>query len=719
LSGDFRTIDGSGNNLTNPDWGMAGTDLLRGAPAQYSDGISSPSGIDGSRVRPSTRLISDVLDQERFSTGMNNRYMSDFVFVWGQFLDHDLDLTQDALNADGTGQEPLNIPVPQGDPAFDPMGTGTQVIPFNRSEWDPTTGTGVDNPRQQPNDVTSWIDGSMIYGADPTRAAALRTFQGGRLKISDGNLLPFNTDGLPNENFGPLPDDQLFLAGDIRANENIEITVMQTLFMREHNFWADQIHAAHPELDDETIYQLARQIVGAEIQSITYNEFLPALLGPNALPAYTGYNPAVDPGINNEFSTAAFRFGHNMLNDTILRLNNDGTSIPEGSLALKDDFFDPKLLDPSLPNHEGDIDPYLKGFASDNAQDVGLPMANAIRNTLFGPPGSGGLDLAAIDMQRGRDHGLANYNAVRVAYGLPAWSGFGQITKNIPLQNELRTLYQQDINNVDLWVGMLAEDHAPGASVSPIIKAILVDQFTRLRDGDRFWFENIFSGSQLQALENTTLADIIRRNTSLTNIQDNVFFFQVTISGTVFNDLNDSGQYEDGDPGLAGWTVQLENDQAQVIATTTTDAQGNYHFDNFSGLRLGTYYVQEIVPDGWVQTTADPGAIQLTSATSVTDVDFGNFQVSSVPGTGLSTLLTHADASPGILVPQTFGTGTFGISAVPSTGMESPQIGGQQQSSNFLAPRSEASQPGHLGQGALDNPLAGGLGATDAFFAQL
>jgi hypothetical protein len=109
---------------------MAGTDLIRGAPAQYSDGISSPAGVDGLRVRPSTRLISDVLDQERFSTGINNRYMSDFVFVWGQFLDHALDLTQPALNSDGTGQEPLNIPVPKGDPAFDPMGTGTQVIPF-------------------------------------------------------------------------------------------------------------------------------------------------------------------------------------------------------------------------------------------------------------------------------------------------------------------------------------------------------------------------------------------------------------------------------------------------------------------------------------------------------------------------------------------------------------------------------------------------------------
>src|SRR5262249_20055978 len=155
---------------------------------------------------------------------------------------------------------------------------------------------------------------------------------------------------------------------DVRANENIALTALQTLFMREHNLWADRIHAADPNLNDETIYQLARQIVGAEIQSITYNEFLPALLGPNALPAYTGYNPDVNPGIANEFSTAGFRFGHNMINDTLLRLNNDGTSIPQGSLSLLDGFFNPTLLDPSLPDHEGDIDPFLKGLASDNSQ---------------------------------------------------------------------------------------------------------------------------------------------------------------------------------------------------------------------------------------------------------------------------------------------------------------------------------------------------------------
>ena len=137
----------------------------------------------------------------------------------------------------------------------------------------------------------------MIYGSDATRAAALRSFVGGLLKTSAGNLLPFNTAGLANANDAQIfPDSQLFLAGDVRANENVELTALQTLFVREHNHQAALLAAAHPTWTDEQIFQGARAIVIGEIQSITYNEFLPALLGNNALTAYRGYNPSVNVG---------------------------------------------------------------------------------------------------------------------------------------------------------------------------------------------------------------------------------------------------------------------------------------------------------------------------------------------------------------------------------------------------------------------------------------
>src|SRR5262249_40203253 len=166
---------------------------------------------------------------------------------------------------------------------------------FTRSSFDPATGTSQDDPRQQINRITAFIDGSQIYGSDAARAAALRTFVGGRLKTSAGDLLPLNTMGLANDNPMGLPATSLYAAGDVRANENIELTSLQTLFVREHNRLAGQLAASHPGWSDEQIYQQARRLVVGELQAITYNEWLPALLGPGALRPYQGYNPNVNP----------------------------------------------------------------------------------------------------------------------------------------------------------------------------------------------------------------------------------------------------------------------------------------------------------------------------------------------------------------------------------------------------------------------------------------
>ena len=509
-----ESIDGSGNNLSHPSLGSTGTDLLRSAPAAYGDGISTPAGS----ARPNARAVSNAISAQS-ADATNNRNLSDMVYLFGQFLDHDIDLTSTGTT------ESFNVAVPKGDVSFDPAGTGTKVISLKRSEFDPATGTSKANPRQQINDITSFIDGSQIYGSNATRAAALRTFAGGHLKTSAGNLLPLNTVGLPNANDAHVvADNQLFLAGDVRANENIELTAMQTLFVREHNRLSDDIARQHPTWTDEQIYQQARSTVIAELQAITFNEFLPALLGQNAIQLYRGYNPNVNPSIANEFFTAAYRFGHSMLDGEISRLNNDGTEIPQGSASLRDAFFNPTLLDTSLPNHQGDIDPLLKGASSGYAQEIDVKVVDDVRNFLFGQPGQGGFDLVALNIQRGRDNGLADYNTVRAAYGLPKVTNFAQITSDPTLQASLKATYTT-VDNIDLWVGGLAEDHAPGSSVGQLFGRIIANQFQRLRDGDRFWFENTLKGPALGAMEQTTLADIIQRNTSLTTLQKNVFFF--------------------------------------------------------------------------------------------------------------------------------------------------------------------------------------------------
>lgn len=213
----------------------------------------------------------------------NDRDFTAMAYAWGQFLDHDIGLTGSA-----SPRESLPIAVPAGDPSFDPTGAGTVTIGMSRSAWDPATGTGAGNPRQQVNAITAFIDGSQVYGSDATRAAALREFSGGRLRTTAGGLLPFNTGGLANANDAHVvPDSRLFLAGDVRANENPELIALQTLFVREHNRLAAATAATNPGWSDEQLFQHARRTVIAELQKITYEEFLPAILG-DGTPAARG-----------------------------------------------------------------------------------------------------------------------------------------------------------------------------------------------------------------------------------------------------------------------------------------------------------------------------------------------------------------------------------------------------------------------------------------------
>ena len=337
----------------------------------------------------------------------------------------------------------------------------------------------------------------------------------GCLKTSDGDLLPFNTEGLANAGG---TSETLFLAGDVRANEQIGLTAMHTLWVREHNRIANELAQQDPRASDEQLYQRARAIVIAQMQAITFNEFLPALLGEDAVPDYRGYDRRVDPSIANEFSTAAYRFGHSMLSPELQRLNNDGTTAAEGNISLRDAFFSPDEI-----SNNG-IDSLLVGLANQQAQEIDSQIIDDVRNFLFGPPGSGGFDLASLNIQRGRDHGLADYNQIREDYGLDPVTSFADITSDVDAQLALQQAYG-DVDSIDAWVGGLAEDHLPGSSMGELITAVLVDQFTRLRDGDRFWYQETFRGRELRMdRQHDLMADVIERNTDITGLQDNVFF---------------------------------------------------------------------------------------------------------------------------------------------------------------------------------------------------
>jgi peroxidase len=511
---EFRTVDGSTNNLINLDWGAAGTELMRMMGAEYSlsDG-SVPARIDG----PSARAVSNAVSASPGDVP-NAMGASDYLWQWGQFLDHDIDETP-------VGGETFDIEVPSGDPWFDPKGNGTHVIGMHRSAF-VLDGNGK---RQHLNNITAFIDASNVYGSEEDLAHWLRTNDGtGMLKTSAGNLLPFNTEGFPN---APTSEDPtLFLAGDVRANEQAGLTAMHTLFMREHNYWAQQMALQFPAADGDELYERARAIVAAEMQSITFNEFLPMLLGDGAMGAYGGYDETMEPMIANEFATAAYRVGHTMLSTHIRRLEATDQTAVDGDLALRDAFFNPA----NIIDHG--IDGILRGLASQRSQEIDPFVVDDVRNFLFGPPGSGGFDLASLNIQRGRDHGIPHYNALRKMAGLTAVSDFAEISSDASVVSGLAGVYA-DVDSIDPWVGLLAEDHAPGAMVGATLGMILADQFERLRVGDRFWYESYLPSDLVTMVEAQTLSVIIRRNTGISGeLSGEVFVAAQACPADVNND---------------------------------------------------------------------------------------------------------------------------------------------------------------------------------------
>lgn len=589
LAGDmeFRSFDGSGNNLAHESWGEANTALLRLTTVEYGDGFTGAfptmaPRVDSTGATIDPRAVSNLLFNQDASV-LNDRGLTSFTFQWGQFLDHDLDLTEDPVPVGDADLPGEFIPFFVTDPADElPLGT---MIPMLRSRFE-LDNAGV---AQQINQITSYIDGSNVYGSDAEKAEGLRSHFGGFLLTSDGTtnrtdgsgaLMPLNTLGLenaapPTTGTGvPIAPDDLFVAGDVRSNEQPGLTSFHTLFVREHNYQARRIadqlgltpaELADPEVDEQ-VFQLARAITSAELQSITYNEFLPALLGPDQLESYAGYQDDVNASVANIFSASLYRVGHTMLPEELLVLNDDGTPVPDdldvlgaavvgGEVGLADAFFNPDLIT------QYGIEPYLKGLSVQQIQEIDNFVVDAVRNLLFDPPA--GTDLGATNLQRGRDHGLPDYNQARIDYGLEPRTSFAQISSDPSVVAALEAAYDaantgvngyDAINNIDVFSAAISEDHIAGGSVGELLQVVLVDQFTRLRDGDRFYYENVFSGSTLREIQNTRLSDIIRRNTDLEDIQDEVFRTE-----NVFTYRADEG----GRPAVL--SVRIRGDEIQVI----------------------------------------------------------------------------------------------------------------------------------------------------------
>jgi Ca2+-binding RTX toxin-like protein len=497
----FRSIDGSGNNLADPAMNQTGTDFARVGPANFSDGIGAMT------PGPNPRDISNILVAQA-DTGEDGPHLMDdngvalsgMMYAWGQFVDHDLDLEKQGTTTD------ISIPVPDNDQFLEPG----SIIPVTRVAIDPATGV-AGHPATAINTITGWLDGSQVYGSDAATAASLRTADG-HMKTSAGNNLPID------------PQSGMFMAGDVRAQENPDLTALQTLFVREHNYQVDQLHKEHPNWSGDKLYEMAKAITTAEMVNITYSEFLPHLLGKDAIDPYQGYDPTVDARITEEFEGAAYRFGHSIVSDEISAISNIGAFTSEQTLA--ESFFE----DPATFNATG-ADGLLRHLSGDLANPLDTHLVDGLRNLLVDPPA--GIDLAAINIQRGHDLGLGTLNQTREALGLTPYTSFDQISSDPETAAALEKAYGS-VDAIDLWTGGLAEDHVAGSVIGPTFGKIIGDQFTALRDGDQYYFENQgFDRQTLNEIKGTTLSDLIQRDTDTTAMQSDAFVATERHSGTL------------------------------------------------------------------------------------------------------------------------------------------------------------------------------------------
>lgn len=344
-------------------------------------------------------------------------------------------------------------------------------------------------------------------------------------------LLPIATSSPPDD-FISCSNPPCFLAGDARANEQPGLTAMHILWVREHNRLAElvklpacQFEDTNEDLHDSgAIFQTARHIVVAEMQKITYKDYLPILLGQEfndkVIGKYTGYNSRLSPNIPNSFASAAYRFGHSQVQPSFERLDPEYNSVPEGPLQLENAFFDISYI------LEKGIDYLMRGLITQPARAVDEFLNSILTNHLFASnPGETGFDLAALNIMRGRDHGIPTYLT---------WKNWAEENCEVeciefrdPVTKTMLFDIYGGIQNVDLWVGGLAEKPLPEGIVGPTLGCIIAKTFKNLRDADRFFYENreVFTNNQIKEIEKTTLARVICDNTEadLKEVPKNVF----------------------------------------------------------------------------------------------------------------------------------------------------------------------------------------------------
>nr|XP_054391629.1 lactoperoxidase [Pongo abelii] len=547
----YRTITGDCNNRRKPALGAANRALARWLPAEYEDGLSLPFGWTPGKTRngfplPLAREVSNKIVGYLNEEGVLDQNRSLLFMQWGQIVDHDLDFAPDTeLGSSEYSKAQCDEYCIQGDNCFpimfppnDPKArTQGKCMPFFRAGFVCPTPPYKSLAREQINALTSFLDASFVYSSEPSLASRLRNLSSPlglmavNQEVSDHGLpyLPYDSKKpSPCEFINTTARVPCFLAGDSRASEHILLATSHTLFLREHNRLARELKRLNPQWDGEKLYQEARKILGAFVQIITFRDYLPILLGDYMqkwIPPYQGYSESVDPRISNVF-TFAFRFGHLEVPSSMFRLDENYQPWgPEPELPLHTLFFNTWRM-----VKDGGIDPLVRGLLAKKSKltKQNKMMTGELRNKLFQPTHRiHGFDLAAINTQRCRDHGQPGYNSWRAFCDLSqpqTLDELNTVLKNKMLAKKLLGLYGTP-DNIDIWIGAIAEPLVERGRVGPLLACLLGKQFQQIRDGDRFWWENpgVFTKEQKDSLRKMSFSRLVCDNTRITKVPRDPF----------------------------------------------------------------------------------------------------------------------------------------------------------------------------------------------------
>ncbi|CAK9296965.1 unnamed protein product [Gordionus sp. m RMFG-2023] len=548
-----RELDGFCNNIKTKHWGMSNMPHKRLIEPDYGDGLNNPRIAKNGEALPNPRLITKKVfgNDDKFHNDMTIMTMT-----FGQFIDHDLTQTPAPTGRQSPKLEcckfrfkhPLcyGMPFPSDDSFFSKFNqtcmNAVRSLPALRTDC-------KIGPREQMNQVSSYLDGSVLYGSIIEDNLALRDASTPKMKVQPHPFNHLMRELLPAQANLQLEECiyarraryHCFRAGDERSNENTPLTAMHTIWIREHNRIADWLQHINPHWSAEKGFQTTRKIVGAMLQHISYKEWLPILLGPIEIQKhkleladtgyFSGYNENIDATIANSFAAAVLRLGHSLINNEFQRIGYLG--IYHSSVPLKNTLRLPRGV--YLSEFPEGIDPLLRGLVRQAANTIDHNFSEDINDHLFQHENKGfGMDLLALNIHRGRDHGIPAYNEFRDICGLNRFNDWDSMKEAMPsdVVERMRALYN-DVDDVDLFPGGISEYHADGAEIGPTFACLLGDQFFRLRFGDRFWYENAnrsdviehaFLPAQLQELRKASLAKVLCQNSdSITIIQKNVF----------------------------------------------------------------------------------------------------------------------------------------------------------------------------------------------------